>query len=257
MLCEWRVRKKGSTSNPYNNYRKFPIVFCLKINHGGAFTSHPKVRYIGGKVNWIDTIDSERFSVVEVATMMQELGYENGSSGMDFFYKLPNSDLDNGLRKLETDNALELMTHVSKYKVIDLYVDHCVSKNSKSVEPSLLENVANDSQNVLENADIDVLDDVSEDEWLMNCLSKVGRLENNVGQSSRNESPNVDVGSEHGSDSDSESNSDDSEDSDFVVDEEQMMNNVDVDMAEFKKNIDKNSEWIGYAETVKEVTEVV
>ncbi|PWA44713.1 Transposase, MuDR [Artemisia annua] len=36
-----------------------------------------------------------------------------------------------------------------------------------------------------------------------------------------------------------------------------MMNNVDVDMAEFKKNIDKNSEWIGCAETVEEVTEVV
>lgn len=104
-------------------------MFCLKINHGGAFTSPPKVRYKGGKVNWIDTIDSERFSVVEVATMMQELGYENGSSGMDFFYKLPNSDLDNGLRKLETDkDALELMSHVSKYKVIDLYVDHCSSK---------------------------------------------------------------------------------------------------------------------------------
>ncbi|PWA90375.1 Zinc/iron permease [Artemisia annua] len=171
ITSQWRVRKKGSASNPYHDYRKFPTVFCLKINHGGAFTSPPKVRYKGGKVNWIDTIDSERFSVVEVATMMQELGYENGSSGMDFFYKLPNSDLDNGLRKLETDkDASELMTHVSKYKVIDLYVDHCVSKN---------------------------------------------------------------------------------------IDEEQMMNNVNVDMAEFKKNIDKNSEWIGCAETVEEVTEVV
>ena len=260
---------------------KFPTVFCLKINHGGAFTSPPKVRYKGGKVNWIDTIDSERFSVVEVATMMEELGYENGSSGMDFFYKLPNSDLDNGLRKLETDkDALELMSHVSKYKVIDLYVDHSGSKNSKSVEPALLENVPNDSQDVLENADNDVVDDVSEDEWLRNCLSKVGRLNKNVGQSSRNESPSVEVCSEHGSDSehgsysgeryngsgsehgytdngsgsDNESNSDDS---DFVVDEEQMMNIVEVDMAEFKKNIDKNSEWIGCAENVEEVNEVV
>jgi hypothetical protein len=158
------------------------------------------------------------------------LGYENGSSGMDFFYKLPNTDLDNGLRKLETDkDVLELMTHVSKYKVIDLYVDHCVSKN---VELALVKNVADDRQDVLENADNEVVDDVSEDEWLRDCLSKVGRLNKNVGQSSRNESPNVDVcsehgsdsehgsysgetdngsGSEHGSDSDNESNSDDSD----------------------------------------------
>lgn len=172
-------------------------MFCLKINHGGAFTSPPKVRYKGGKVNWIDTIDSERFSVVEVATMMKELGFENGSSGMDFFYKLPNTDLDNGLRKLETEkDVLELMTHVSKYKVIDLYVDHCVSKNSKNVELALVENVADDTQDVLENVDNEVVDDVSEDEWLRNCLSKVGRLNKNVGQSSRNESPNVDVCSE-------------------------------------------------------------
>ena len=266
---------------------KFPTVFCLKINHGGAFTSPPKVRYKGGKVNWIDTIDSERFSVVEVATMMEELGYENGSSGMDFFYKLPNTDLDNGLRKLETDkDVLELMTHVSKYKVIDLYVVHCVSKN---LELALVENVADDRQDVLENDDNVVVDDVSEDEWLRDCLKKVGRLNKNVGQSSRNESPSVEVCSEHGSDSehgsysgeryngsgsehgytdngsgsDNESNSDDSgasddsDDSDFVVDEEQMMNIVEVDMAEFKKNIDKNSEWIGCAENIEEDNEVV
>lgn len=197
---------------------------------------------------------------------------------MDFFYKLPNSDLDNGLRKLETDkDVLELLTHVSKYKVIDLYVDHSVSKNPKNVEPALLENVPDDSHDVLESVDNDVVDDVSEDEWLRNCLNKVGRLNKNVGQSSRNESPNVDVGnngsegedgsesehgsdSDHGSDSEHGSNSDnesDSDDSDFVVDQDQMMNDVEVDMAEFRSNIDKNAEWVGCAEIVEEVTEVV
>ena len=78
---------------------EFPTVFCLKINHGGAFTNPPKVCYKGGKVNWIDTIDSDQFSVIEVTTMMKELGYENENLDMDFFYKLPNFDLDNGLRK--------------------------------------------------------------------------------------------------------------------------------------------------------------
>ncbi|GJT72532.1 hypothetical protein Tco_1031818 [Tanacetum coccineum] len=36
----------------------FPIVFCLKINHGGAFTPPPKIRYKGGKVN-CNTLKSE------------------------------------------------------------------------------------------------------------------------------------------------------------------------------------------------------
>ncbi|GJR97196.1 hypothetical protein Tco_0269370 [Tanacetum coccineum] len=51
MLCEWRIQKKGSKADPYVDYGAFPIVFCLKINHGGAFTPPPKIRYKGGKNN--------------------------------------------------------------------------------------------------------------------------------------------------------------------------------------------------------------
>jgi hypothetical protein len=80
---------------------KFQSVFCLKINHGGAFTNPPKIRYKGGKVNWIDTIDSDVFSIIEINTMMKEMGYENSS--FEYYYKKPNSDLDNGLNKLFSD----------------------------------------------------------------------------------------------------------------------------------------------------------
>ncbi|GJV65663.1 hypothetical protein Tco_1476491, partial [Tanacetum coccineum] len=56
MLCQWRVRKKGQEANPYEDYREFPSVFCLKINHGGTFTPPPMTRYKGGKANnGIDT----------------------------------------------------------------------------------------------------------------------------------------------------------------------------------------------------------
>ena len=97
----------------------------MKINHGGAFTSPPKIRYKGGKVNWIDTIDSDEFSVNEVHEMMKELRYKNVC--MEYYCKEPNHELDNGLRKLATDkDVLEMIKHVAKYKVIDLYVDHSV-----------------------------------------------------------------------------------------------------------------------------------
>nr|GEW17643.1 hypothetical protein [Tanacetum cinerariifolium] len=101
MLCEWRVRKKGRESNPYEYYRDFPNVFCLKINHGGTFTTPPKIRYKGGKVNWVDDIDSDIFSIVEVTSMMKELGYENPC--MAYYYKKPNTYLDNGLTELAVD----------------------------------------------------------------------------------------------------------------------------------------------------------
>ncbi|GJW06879.1 hypothetical protein Tco_1569302 [Tanacetum coccineum] len=65
MLCEWRLHEKGADLNPYHDYQNFPTVICLKINHGDEFTKHPKIRYKGGKVNWIDTIDSDEFFVHE------------------------------------------------------------------------------------------------------------------------------------------------------------------------------------------------
>ncbi|GJR98635.1 hypothetical protein Tco_0270809 [Tanacetum coccineum] len=105
MLCEWRLREKGADSNPYNDYRNFSTVFCLKINHGGAFTKPPKIRYKDGKVNWIDTIDFDEFSVNE------------------------------GLRKLATDSdVLEILKFVPKYKVIDLYVEHSVTKEPVNID---------------------------------------------------------------------------------------------------------------------------
>ena len=84
--------------------------------------------------------------------MMNESGYENVY--MDFYYKVPNSDLDNSLRKLETDkDVLELLKYIAKYKVMNLYFDHSVSKKPKIVDPSFFirwKNVAHNTNDVLE-----------------------------------------------------------------------------------------------------------
>nr|GEW80357.1 transposase, mutator type [Tanacetum cinerariifolium] len=195
MLCEWRIRKKGSKADPYVDYGPFPTVFCLKINHGGAFTPHPKIRYKGGK------------------------------------------------------DVLQMLKYVEKYKVIDLYVDHSVTKETVNVDEFLLVNeLDNDlfiGNETLGDNDKDVIEDVSEDEWLQKSLRLVGinkkhAVENdNVrGQSSRNESMNVEDDRDDGSNSDDGSTSDDdsdSQDSDFLVNPDNMIDDVDVDMAEFRK----------------------
>nr|GEX59563.1 transposase, MuDR [Tanacetum cinerariifolium] len=102
MLCEWMIRKKGSNADPYVDYGAFSTVFCLKISHGGAFTPPPKIRYKSGKVNWVDAIDSDVYSVVEVNTMMKEIGYEKPLFDY-YYYKEPKNDLDNELKKLSSD----------------------------------------------------------------------------------------------------------------------------------------------------------
>nr|GEY86759.1 transposase, mutator type [Tanacetum cinerariifolium] len=151
----------------------FPTVFCLKINHSGAFTPPPKIRYKGGKVNWVDTIDSDVFSVVKVNNMMKELGYEKPS--FDYYYKEPKNDLDNGLKKLSSNqDVLIMLKYIEKYKVIDLYVDHSITNETVNVDESLLVNeLDNDlflGNEMLRDNDKDVIEDVSEDEWLQKSL---------------------------------------------------------------------------------------
>nr|GEY66826.1 transposase, mutator type [Tanacetum cinerariifolium] len=238
----------------------FLTVFCLKINHSGAFTPPPKIRYKGGKVNWVDTIDSDVFYVVEVNNMMKELGYEKPSFDY-YYYKEPKNDLDNGLKKLSSNqDVLQMLNYVEKYKVIDLYVDHYVTKETVNVDESLLVNeLDNDlvigNEMLRENDKEDMIEDVSEDEWLQKSLRLVGikkkhAVENdNVrGQSARNESMNVEDDRDDGSNSDDGSASDDdsdSQDNDFLVDPDNMIDDIDVDMAKFRSNIDANVEWVG------------
>nr|GEX16393.1 transposase, mutator type [Tanacetum cinerariifolium] len=238
----------------------FSTVFWLKINHSGAFTPPPKIRYKGGKVNWVDTIDSDVFYVVEVNNMMKELGYENPSFDY-YYYKEHKNDLDNGLKKLSSDqDVLQMLNYVEKYKVIDLYVDHYVTKETVNVDESFLVNeLDNDlfigNEMLRDNDEEDMIEDVSEDEWLQKSLRLVGikkkhAVENdNVrGQSSRNESMNVEDDRDDGSNSNDGCASDDdsdSQDSDFLVDPDNMIDDIDVYMAKFRSNIDVNVEWVG------------
>ncbi|GJS63271.1 hypothetical protein Tco_0677835, partial [Tanacetum coccineum] len=48
----------------------------------------------------------------------------------------------------------------------------------------------------------------------------------------------------------------DSDDSDFIVDEESLIHDVDVDMQDFNNNTDANVEWMGCKEFVQEVNKV-
>ncbi|GJR08401.1 putative reverse transcriptase domain-containing protein, partial [Tanacetum coccineum] len=68
--------------------------------------------------------------------------------------------------------------------------------------------------------------------------------EEDVNEDENGSESNDDVANED--ETGSESNeSDDSEDSDYIVDEDTVINEVDVDMQEFYQNIDKDIEWVG------------
>ncbi|GJV92800.1 hypothetical protein Tco_1540613 [Tanacetum coccineum] len=196
---------------------------------------------------------SDVFSVVEVNTMMKELGYEKPS--FEYYYKEPNTDLDNGLKKLCNDqDVLQMLKYVDKYKVIDLYVDHSVTKKSLNVDESLLVNVLDNyvfiEKQMLRDNDADVIEDVSEDVWLQNSLRKdIINVESDRDHGSGSDAG---IGSENGFDNDDDS---DSQDSDFLVDPDNMIDDVEVDIAAFRRNIDANVEWVGSKEIVEVVEE--
>ncbi|GJW34621.1 hypothetical protein Tco_0057541 [Tanacetum coccineum] len=245
-----RLHEKGADSNPYHDYRNFPIVFCLKINHDGAFTKPPKIGYEGSKVNWINNIDSDAFSVNEVSDMMKKIVYDNVA--MEFYFKESNTELDKGIRKLATDSdVLEMLKFVSKYKVIDLYVDHSVCKEPVNVDHSISKAII-------------LYEPSNSDKFLDNDADEASNNVANVVQARRNRNVHNLVITEHvankgNSVSEDESKSEygsNSDDSDFIVDEENLIHDVDVDMQDFNNNTNANVEWMGCKESVQEVNEV-
>ncbi|GKB96892.1 hypothetical protein Tco_0983029 [Tanacetum coccineum] len=185
-----------------------------------------KICYKGRKVNWIDTIYSDKFFVHEVTTMMKELGYENVS--MVYYYKKANNVLvDNDVDDIvedvgedELENVIENLEGENKYKNLG---------DNQNVDDK------NENKNV-DNVDWQQPSDMSNNFEFF--FSKVNP-NNELGQSSRNDKINVKV--DNNSDEASQYNSN---------------SGHEVYMAEFRRNIYANIERFGCKENVEKVNEV-
>nr|GEU44405.1 transposase, MuDR [Tanacetum cinerariifolium] len=129
MLCEWRVRKKGQEANPYADYREFPSVFCLKINHSGTFTTPPMIRYKGeeplvfGTTSEHNEPDIGFGSEAEVDPSRNEVGQSsrNGSGSENASGSENGSSSDNGSRSDSDEGvrkkALRKVARLHKEKI--------------------------------------------------------------------------------------------------------------------------------------------
>ena len=52
-----------------------PNFFTLKIHHGGMFSDPPRRGYVNGNVSFIDNVDVDLFSVIELNDMVMSIGY--------------------------------------------------------------------------------------------------------------------------------------------------------------------------------------
>ena len=102
----------------------YPNLFTIILHHSGRLTSPPGRKYVAGKIDHVDLIDIDQFSIHEVGLMMDCLGY-NGTQAMYYMYLYPGKNLDNGLEDLSSDqDCRELAKHVEMHKFIDVYVTH-------------------------------------------------------------------------------------------------------------------------------------
>nr|KAJ0211898.1 hypothetical protein LSAT_V11C400179570 [Lactuca sativa] len=106
----------------------YPTMFTIELQHGGRFTKFPGISYIEGKLDHVDLVDMDEFSVHELDEVMLKLGYEVPRV-IYYHYQLPNRDLEFGLRALGNDvDVLSLAQYIEHHKIIKVYTEHNETK---------------------------------------------------------------------------------------------------------------------------------
>ncbi|GJW07339.1 O-fucosyltransferase family protein [Tanacetum coccineum] len=120
----WYFRKDGSAFDPHTVYADHPEVFSMKLFHGGTFTPTPNRRYFGGKVQYIDLLDIEQFTITIIHSIVKMLKYDTRDI-MYYHFKIPDKNLDWGLRALASDDDIVYLSKfVKDNKVIEVYIEH-------------------------------------------------------------------------------------------------------------------------------------
>ncbi|XP_022008109.1 uncharacterized protein LOC110907434 [Helianthus annuus] len=130
----WYIRETAMLdSDVVRFYDGFPHLFTLRLHHGGRLTQPPGRMYVGGKIDHVDLIDIDKFSVHEVDLMLDILGYNGRVEPMCYMFLHPKKNLDQGLEHLSCDkDCLNLGTHVEEHKIINVYISHGL-KNIKDI----------------------------------------------------------------------------------------------------------------------------
>ncbi|CAI9281018.1 unnamed protein product [Lactuca saligna] len=204
-MVSWRIRGEMAEIDVDQSYAGHPTMFSIRMHHGGEFTSFPGRKYIRGKQTFVDLLDIDTFSVHDIDEIMEDLGYALIGKPHYYHFQRPLGDLDFGLFALASDEDVR-------------YLGSFVAKHK------LTEDLGNDA----------TLTDHMEND-LGNDATLTDHMENDL----------VNDANDFGKFGELESDNDESDDSDFFVDIENILDDINVDMQDFEMNIDKDVEWVG------------
>ncbi|CAI9285562.1 unnamed protein product [Lactuca saligna] len=150
MVQMWEIRPINQCFDAIRIYEGYPTMFTIELHHGGRFTKFPGISYIEGKLDHIDLVDMDEFSVHELDEVMLKLGYDVPPV-IYYHYQLSNGDLEFGLRALGNDiDVLSLAQYIEHHKIIKVYTEHNETKlltyfMSLRVKPRvIIEEIADD-----------------------------------------------------------------------------------------------------------------
>ncbi|KAG5565020.1 hypothetical protein RHGRI_001034 [Rhododendron griersonianum] len=93
------------------------VVF--EIHHKGRFVHLPHKLYLKGSVDFVRNVDSNLMSYFEMLDIMKDLGIPENHT---MYHKLPDCDLDGGLREIKDDKDVVDMFAIHKGRaMISLY----------------------------------------------------------------------------------------------------------------------------------------
>ncbi|GKC54965.1 hypothetical protein Tco_1077710 [Tanacetum coccineum] len=274
-IQEWYFRKDGSSFNPHVIYADHPCVFSMKVFHGGTFTPSPNRKYFGGKVQYVDLLDIEWFTIDIIHNIVKMLKYDPRDI-MFYHFNIPNKTLDWGLRALASDDdVVNLSQYVKDNKVIDVYIEHGETTVESYYMPKFIESAK--IMELDENNEVIDLDEENVDrtvvtkkqtngkflglpkcrkrlaiEWLADGLpgESSGLREDNVDFNDGAEGlreDNVDfndsaegLGDEHGNENGNDEG--DVDDAEELVDEEHIIDQLDVNMEGFRFTVQSEDE---------------
>nr|KAJ0203893.1 hypothetical protein LSAT_V11C500293290 [Lactuca sativa] len=259
-MAPWRIRATMDEIDVARRYAGHPTIFSVRLHHGGQFTKFPGRKYIKGKQNYVDLLDIDTFSIHDIDEIMEELGHIDSDETLLYYHFLrPFGDLDFGLFALGSDQDVHhLGTYVANHKLIDVYIEHGKTNlhtYSMSPNPSKVKIVEikeppacskqlflewNDSP--IEHESVPDLTEVENDSHLDKEPSLVDHIEFEMNV--ENDDDYDGSGYNNGSGNDEFDDDSESEDSDFFIDEDNLIHDVDVDMKDFHMNIDKDVEWL-------------
>nr|KAJ0186252.1 hypothetical protein LSAT_V11C900478630 [Lactuca sativa] len=252
-------------------------MFSIRMHHGGEFTSFPGRKYIRGKQTFVDLLDIDTFSVHDIDEMMEDLGYASIGKPLYYHFERPLGDLDFELFALASDEDVRFLgSFVAKHKLIEVYIEH-----DKTTLHTYLMSPTHSKVRIMEITEppscskrlflewhstpaVDLEDDMDHMEKesgndptptdhlekdLGNDATLTDHMENDLGNDAtltdHMENDLVNDANDFGKFGELESDNDESDDSDFFVDIENILDDINVDMQDFEMNIDKDVEWVG------------